>query len=431
MPLPLPPVNRPGPGNSVGPKPPPHGEGRSGGELPVRQFTPLRNSRMRILYIHATLVPPPLDPKADSFHFLPEALEGDILHPLWFSSPEEVEGYFGAGSYPVYARGRFRYHWFLAMKNGRVRSKLAWIWFNLRKGMQLHRERPFDCVVTWAHTATAMCGLALKAMTAAKLIVEVVIQPETAYLTETERLTWRDRAMHVYSDICLHLSLLCGDRAHLLYPTQIASYPLLQRVRTSTFHLFVPVSLISPKSQDGDPYVLLVGAPWHRKGVDVLVKAFRRLAGDFPNVSLKLLGFFPEPECHEAVKADYPRIELLKSRPNPETLEIMSRAAVFALPSRCEGMPRVVLEAMAAGVPVVASDVSGIPVVVRDGENGYLVPVGDDVVLEDRLRKLLSDDELRRKMGAKGYEIAHTELNESRYAELFQRMIDETVNGDR
>jgi glycosyltransferase involved in cell wall biosynthesis len=104
----------------------------------------------------------------------------------------------------------------------------------------------------------------------------------------------------------------------------------------------------------------------------------------------------------------------------------MSEATIFALPSRCEGTPSVILEAMAAGLPIVASDVGGIPVLVRDGENGFLVPVA---ALEARLRELLADGNLRRRMGARSYEMARTEFCEEAYCDRFTRMVAEVVYG--
>ena len=79
---------------------------------------------MRILYVHATLVPPPTNLKTDRFYLLSEELEGDVLQPIWFSTPEQVEAVFGPGSYPVYTAGRFRYHWFLSRHRG-IRQKIA------------------------------------------------------------------------------------------------------------------------------------------------------------------------------------------------------------------------------------------------------------------------------------------------------------------
>jgi glycosyltransferase involved in cell wall biosynthesis len=76
---------------------------------------------------------------------------------------------------------------------------------------------------------------------------------------------------------------------------------------------------------------------------------------------------------------------------------------------------------------VVASDVGGIPTMVRDGDSGFVVPAGDVGALENRLRRLLSDGDLRRRMGARAYELAHTEFTETAYAEHFTQMVVETV----
>ena len=91
---------------------------------------------MRILYVQASLVPPPDDPRMDRFMLLSETLEGDVLQPVWFRSPEDVEAAFGSGSYPVYVRGKFRYHWFLAQRYRGLRQRLEtfrfYIWTALK-----------------------------------------------------------------------------------------------------------------------------------------------------------------------------------------------------------------------------------------------------------------------------------------------------------
>ena len=86
-----------------------------------------------------------------------------------------------------------------------------------------------------------------------------------------------------------------------------------------------------------------------------------------------------------------PQIEILKALHYPQALELISQSAVLVLPSRCAGLPRVVLEAVAAAVSVIGSDVGGIPSLIRDGENGFVVPTGDPGGIEARMRELLSD----------------------------------------
>ncbi|MFQ6118111.1 MAG: glycosyltransferase, partial [Candidatus Bipolaricaulia bacterium] len=79
--------------------------------------------------------------------------------------------------------------------------------------------------------------------------------------------------------------------------------------------------------------------------------------------------------------------------------EVLGEADLFLLPSEQESFGLAVLEAMSCAVPVVATRVGGLPEVVRDGEDGYLVDVGDVAALAERGIKLLSDDALRERMG--------------------------------
>jgi glycosyltransferase involved in cell wall biosynthesis len=386
---------------------------------------------MRILYVHATFVPPPADEKMDRFFLLSDTLEGDVLQPIWLGSAEEVEAAFGPGSYPVYTRGRFRYHWFFAWRYKGVRQRLATFWFYLSKGLELNRERHYDCIVAYSHMTTALFAGILKLFMRTKLVTEIATSPEFVYLTDRPRPTWKERVMHWYSDVSLHLSMLLTDRAHFLYPGQLSKYPLLRKTRNSVFHEFVTVSLVHRNTgAEQEPFVLLVGAPWYLKGVDLLVEAFRRLAPDFPHVKLKILGYFPDRAELDKLIGDSPQIEILKARPNPEVLQVISQAQILVLASRCEGMGRVLIEAMGAAVPLIGSDVGGIPFMVRDGDCGLVFPGGNAAALEQKLRQLLADPALRRRLGDNGYRRAHQELNEAVYVEQFTRMVEAAVRGE-
>jgi glycosyltransferase involved in cell wall biosynthesis len=141
------------------------------------------------------------------------------------------------------------------------------------------------------------------------------------------------------------------------------------------------------------------------KGPDYLLKAMDRVWQRHPEASLVLVG-----------KGDLDvdlRAEALKKNANGKVKflgwredidEIMPLFDMLVLPSLNEGMGRVLVEAMAAGKPVVASRVGGIPDLVRDGETGYLVPPADEKALADGIKKLLGDPEKAKQMGQRGKE---------------------------
>jgi len=81
--------------------------------------------------------------------------------------------------------------------------------------------------------------------------------------------------------------------------------------------------------------------------------------------------------------------------PNEKVPEYMAAADIFVLPSLSEGFPVVIVEAMASGLPIVATNITGLPEIVHDGENGFLVEPKNPAELAERILLLLQDDELR------------------------------------
>lgn len=109
--------------------------------------------------------------------------------------------------------------------------------------------------------------------------------------------------------------------------------------------------------------------------------------------------------------------------------ELLNKASLFVLPSYNEGLPIAVLEAMAAGLAVVTTPVGGIPEVVKDGYNGFLITPGDVGTLAERLIFLASDPHLREVMGRRNREIAEHELDVKPYVQrlvaLYESLIAE------
>jgi glycosyltransferase involved in cell wall biosynthesis len=92
--------------------------------------------------------------------------------------------------------------------------------------------------------------------------------------------------------------------------------------------------------------------------------------------------------------------------------EILLQAAIFCLPSYREGMPKVVLEAMACGVPCITTNAPGCRDAVRHQDNGLLVPIKDAEALAEAIKRLLQNPAERLRMGARGRERAEKEFNQ-------------------
>jgi glycosyltransferase involved in cell wall biosynthesis len=148
--------------------------------------------------------------------------------------------------------------------------------------------------------------------------------------------------------------------------------------------------------------LLFVGRLVRRKGVDVLLEAL----GEADGVELVVVGDGPERRRLQRRAGDLP-VRFVGEQPREAVVHEMRRAQALVLPSlHGEGLPNVILEAMACGLPVVASDNGGIPEIVRDGETGLLVPSGDASALALAVRRLLADDALRERLRAGGREVA-------------------------
>lgn len=148
--------------------------------------------------------------------------------------------------------------------------------------------------------------------------------------------------------------------------------------------------------------VLFLGRLGKRKGTYDLLDALALLRGRCPELKL-LLGGDGEIE-QVARRAEQlqvvDQVSLLGWVSGADRGAHLASAKIYCLPSYNEGLPMSVLEAMAAGLPILSTPIGGIPEAVTDGVEGFLVPAGDIQALSDRLALLLGDDAAARRMGA-------------------------------
>jgi teichuronic acid biosynthesis glycosyltransferase TuaC len=134
----------------------------------------------------------------------------------------------------------------------------------------------------------------------------------------------------------------------------------------------------------------------------LLLRAFARVQRTLPESELEIIGAGPERLRLEELAKDlaiHSRVAFRGRQDRQTVASAMQNCAVFALPSRYEGLGCVYLEAMSCAKPVIGCSGQGIDEIIRDGQNGMLVPAGDETALADRLVELLQNVSLRQRLG--------------------------------
>jgi glycosyltransferase involved in cell wall biosynthesis len=171
---------------------------------------------------------------------------------------------------------------------------------------------------------------------------------------------------------------------------------------------FQPGELPFPQRE---PIVLCVARLVEDKGLLCLFDAFAEVLGKMPEARLRLVGEGPLEARLRARMAQAPLAGKVEILPAATDVAACCRTVrVFALSSRREGMPNALLEAMACGLPAVATAVGGIPFLLRK-ENGLMVPAGDAGSLAEGILRLLRDPGFAQTMGNAGRERAERDFS--------------------
>jgi glycosyltransferase involved in cell wall biosynthesis len=208
------------------------------------------------------------------------------------------------------------------------------------------------------------------------------------------------------------------------------------REPTATFAAFMdldPFLAADPAPLPGRPTALFVGVLERYKAVDVLAEAWRIVGARVPDARLRIVGRGTLREIPEALVAAHPdRVRWDESLDTAAVARALDEATVLVLPSRSEGLGRVVVEAFCRGRAVVGSRVGGIPDLVTDGETGLLVPPGEAPALADALARVLADRELAARLGAAARVAVEPWLaTPEQYARQVRDLVDEVVTPSR
>jgi glycosyltransferase involved in cell wall biosynthesis len=201
---------------------------------------------------------------------------------------------------------------------------------------------------------------------------------------------------------------------------------------TAEFAAFMdlePFLETEPASLPERPVALFVGVLERYKAVDVLAEAWRLAAPRVPDATLHLVGRGTLRDVPERLVADLPtQTRWTESLPTPDVARALDDASVLVLPSRSEGLGRVVIEAFCRGRGVVGSRVGGIPDLVEDGRTGVLVASEDAPALADALVRVLSDRTLAERLGAAAcVAVVPWLATPKEYARRIRELVDEVT----
>lgn len=205
--------------------------------------------------------------------------------------------------------------------------------------------------------------------------------------------------------------------------------------RTLTQYNGVDLDRFQPNETPAEPgLVLHVGRLVEKKGTKVLIEALAKVA----DAKLVIIGDGPLRAVLEREARKWgERVHFLGALSSDEVAQWMRRASVLAAPSLtaadgdAEGLPNVVVEAAASGLPVVGTKHSGIPEAIEDGVTGFLVPEGDAEALAARLTQLLGSDSLQRDMGAAARRLAESKFSRQMLTERLESIYDNVAGFDR
>ena len=191
-----------------------------------------------------------------------------------------------------------------------------------------------------------------------------------------------------------------------------ADHVMLDVGKLSVLHngVSIPNDICSPCSHQD---ILFLGRLDARKSPDVLLRASRDVLSRFPEARL-VFGGDGDVDMYRNLAAALgiaDRCDFLGWVSGDAKGELFSRAGIYCLPSKNEGLPMSIIEAMAHGLPVVSTAVGGVPQLIESGREGFLIDVDDEGALSEALCRLLGSTELRKEMGIAAREKASREFS--------------------
>jgi glycosyltransferase involved in cell wall biosynthesis len=322
-----------------------------------------------------------------------------------------------------------RFQLFPPIGPGALEGPLFYALLPFRVARELRRSRPDAVLAQGAQeTALVLLGRTL-ARSRARVIADIHGDPGSATRLYGSRLR---KLLSPVGDFLARRGLRGADGVRTIsaYTSGVVRSRGVEP--TGTFAAFMdlePFLASAPVPLPERPVALFVGVLERYKGVDVLAEAWRRAAPRVPDATLHVVGRGTLADVPAGLVAQLPeQTRWTEALTAVEVARALDEASVLVLPSRSEGLGRVLVEAYCRGRGVVASDVGGIRDLVTSGHEGLLVPPGDAGALADALVRVLSDRELAERLGTQAHGTVQPWLaTPEEYARRVRELVDAVV----
>jgi glycosyltransferase involved in cell wall biosynthesis len=273
-------------------------------------------------------------------------------------------------------------------------------------------------IVTYDPLRTGLIGTTIKKRLKVPLIVEVngIFQAKNNYIdinNSLKRSAIRMRNIHIARYV-----LKRADGIKKLFPDQLKGlYKPQNNQIVRSFFDWVPTDKFEnqKRASSEEQTILFAGFPHYLKGVDILINAFKSIYPRHLDWKLIILGWYENKQLiHDAI-AGHPAITYQPPVLPHEMPDFINNCSIFVLPSRCEGMGRVLIEAAAAGKARLASNTGGIPTVIQDGVDGLLFQTGNQGDLQLKLSRLMNEPELVLRLGEHARARVESEFSDDSY----------------
>ena len=294
-------------------------------------------------------------------------------------------------------------------------------------GCYLCFRKKIDTIICQGPLTEGFIGTILKVLWRKELIVEIHGDWREGPFINKRRLF--APLLRRVTPYIASVSFRCADKIR-----SVAEY-LLSELRSkypnTKYFIFPTYSdlniFLNEKNIEFKKYILTVAVLSPIKNIEILIEAFVQIHIKFPEFRLMIVGSGPSLESlkRKAKSAKLDRSVIFTGKMSQqEVKDVMKDCYVFVLPSLSEGLPRVLLEAMALSKPVVASRVGGIPEIVKDGENGFLIEPKDVEGFSKKIKELIQFPEAARKMGESGQNFVRSNFSNEKYIKNYTDLIN-------